>query len=55
MDLKFGLEVKFDMGNMEIKEKLEIDTYLINYARFVKTAPMNSKFDQTKTFCVCLP
>ena len=37
MDLEFGMETKLDMENAKIKEKLEIDTYLINYARFVKT------------------
>ena len=44
MDLEFGMETKFDMENMKIKEKLEIDTYLINYAQFVKTGPMSLKF-----------
>ena len=36
-DSKFGTESKFVMGNMKIKEKMEIDAQLINYARFVKT------------------
>ena len=32
LDLKFGMETKFNMENSKIKEKLDIDTYLINYA-----------------------
>ena len=31
MDLKFGTETKFNMENPKIKEKLEIDSHLINY------------------------
>ena len=44
MDLEFGMETKFDMENMKIKEKFEIDTYLINCAWFVKTGPMDLEF-----------
>ena len=32
MDLKFGMETKFDLENTKMKGKLEIDIYLINYA-----------------------
>ena len=50
MDLKFSMETKFDMENTKIKEKLDIDTFLINYAWFVKTAPMDLKFDAKAKF-----
>ena len=50
MDLEFGMETKFDMENMKIKEKLEIDTYLINYAWLVKTGPMDLKFGMETKF-----
>ena len=38
MDTKFGME----MSN--IKERIENDAYLINYAWFVKTSPLDLKF-----------
>ena len=50
MTLKFSMGTKFDMENTKIKEKLDIDTFLINYSWFVKTAPMDLKFGTETKF-----
>jgi hypothetical protein len=50
LDLKFGTETEFDIGNSKIKGKSEIDTYLINYAWYVKTSSLDLEFGPAVTW-----
>ena len=42
---KIGTETKLGVRKRKMMSPLEIDTSLINYSRFLKTAPMDLKFD----------
>ena len=44
LDLKFSMDTKFGMEMSNIKDRIENDAYLINYAWFVKTTPAVLKF-----------
>ena len=44
MGSKFGMGTKFCMEMSNIKEKIENDLYIINYAWFVKTSPVDLEF-----------
>ena len=50
MDLKFDAKAKFTMEKLKLKKKSEIDGHLINYSRFVKTGPLDSKFSTDTKF-----
>ena len=47
---EIGTETKLGVRKRKMMIPLEIDTHLINYSRFVKTAPMDLKFDAKAKF-----